>query len=509
MRYFEKTCLGKNSYKQSIIDFGKNNNLTNNELLGLFHVIDYFYDVDLYIFSNNPKEFLSNFIKRYLRKDSSNMITVQKLLEKYIKTKIVDLNIFCGFIEKLKDINYENNIFVEPNLSECNIFILSDSHGCLAEFKNSLKVLNGNRNYTLIFNGDATDRGDEGIEILKEIFALPNSIYIFGNHEFDLLSGNYNRYINNEGKGGKCTFYWLYFQVIIGLLNGKIKACHSLNFEHTDITIQHAFFDLSTSLEILNIAARNNMQEYSKDDYSVFLDKIFKDECSHQELFAYFLNQYNVSSKLYCDAANNFFLTMIEELLKEYKLSTESFLKDYGKYWGADHKSLSLQDIEKDINNQPFFKALGKKIESIYDNMFTRYCNLKEYKQPISYIECGITKQQIFVFGHDPMELILSYKKKKSIERINRVGNFLLKDGGMYFIDSGFLSSTCTLSAFGENKLVKHSVIYAIDSNGKSIYELSVNPVTKRNSVIQIPFDNENYLSINSFLVKRHETPSM
>ena len=66
-----------------------------------------------------------------------------------------------------------------------NIYACSDLHGKYNLWK-SIKNYLKNED-TLIFLGDAIDRGPDGLKILYEIMKKPNTIYLCGNHE-DMMS---------------------------------------------------------------------------------------------------------------------------------------------------------------------------------------------------------------------------------------------------------------------------------------------------------------------------------
>ena len=63
---------------------------------------------------------------------------------------------------------------------------------CFADLHGNYNLWTAIKNYygpkdTLIFLGDACDRGPDGIKIMKEMFKDSRVIYILGNHEQMLL----------------------------------------------------------------------------------------------------------------------------------------------------------------------------------------------------------------------------------------------------------------------------------------------------------------------------------
>lgn len=69
-------------------------------------------------------------------------------------------------------------------------YAISDLHGMLELWE--LIQDNIKPEDTLIFLGDAADRGSDGIQIMKELLERPNTIYLMGNHEDMMLSSLQN-----------------------------------------------------------------------------------------------------------------------------------------------------------------------------------------------------------------------------------------------------------------------------------------------------------------------------
>lgn len=59
-------------------------------------------------------------------------------------------------------------------------FFFTDIHGHYPLFRAIMSWCGEN---TVIYGGDAADRGKNGYQIIKELLALPNVIYLYGNHE--------------------------------------------------------------------------------------------------------------------------------------------------------------------------------------------------------------------------------------------------------------------------------------------------------------------------------------
>lgn len=60
-------------------------------------------------------------------------------------------------------------------------FVCSDLHGQYWAWKKIKENLTDED--TLIFLGDAIDRGSDGVQIMEELLTRPNTIYLMGNHE--------------------------------------------------------------------------------------------------------------------------------------------------------------------------------------------------------------------------------------------------------------------------------------------------------------------------------------
>lgn len=60
-------------------------------------------------------------------------------------------------------------------------YAMSDVHGCYIPFKKAMNFLQPDDK--LYFLGDATDRGEDGVKIFKELTSDPRVTYIRGNHE--------------------------------------------------------------------------------------------------------------------------------------------------------------------------------------------------------------------------------------------------------------------------------------------------------------------------------------
>lgn len=76
-------------------------------------------------------------------------------------------------------------------------YIISDIHGCFAEFKQLLKKIKFSVEDELFILGDCLDRGPEPIPLIKYIMTQPNIYMIKGNHEIMAMNIIKN-YLNLE-----------------------------------------------------------------------------------------------------------------------------------------------------------------------------------------------------------------------------------------------------------------------------------------------------------------------
>ena len=64
------------------------------------------------------------------------------------------------------------------------IYAVSDLHGCYDKYRNMLEKIHFSNTDTLYILGDVVDRGDGGIDIMRDMAARSNIIPIKGNHDF-------------------------------------------------------------------------------------------------------------------------------------------------------------------------------------------------------------------------------------------------------------------------------------------------------------------------------------
>ena len=79
----------------------------------------------------------------------------------------------------------QNPIFMnEGGNSMHDIFFFTDIHGCYDLYRAAMNYcLEQDPECTIIYGGDACDRGKDGYKIMKELLAHPQVIYLQGNHE--------------------------------------------------------------------------------------------------------------------------------------------------------------------------------------------------------------------------------------------------------------------------------------------------------------------------------------
>ena len=87
------------------------------------------------------------------------------------------------------------------------IYLTSDIHGCFKEFKRMLEYIHFGEGDFLYIIGDAVDRGDEPIAVLKYIMDHPNMELLLGNHELGFL---WNVYKNTSDLTDEQVFsFWI------------------------------------------------------------------------------------------------------------------------------------------------------------------------------------------------------------------------------------------------------------------------------------------------------------
>ena len=67
------------------------------------------------------------------------------------------------------------------------IYVLSDIHGNLANFKSIMKQIKLKPDDTLYVLGDVIDRYPDGIKIIRKLMKMPNAKMLLGNHEYMML----------------------------------------------------------------------------------------------------------------------------------------------------------------------------------------------------------------------------------------------------------------------------------------------------------------------------------
>ena len=121
------------------------------------------------------------------------------------------------------------------------IYVCSDIHGNLDRYKKLIEKIN--KEDTLYILGDVIDRGENGIEILKDIMKRDNIILLSGNHEDFMLS--YLKIKNNEPN---CNFIYNPHNWLLQNNGGKITLEKYLN---EDEDTQKNIYNFLKSLPIM------------------------------------------------------------------------------------------------------------------------------------------------------------------------------------------------------------------------------------------------------------------
>lgn len=67
------------------------------------------------------------------------------------------------------------------------IYLMSDIHGHMKRYRNVLSKIELKEEDHLYVLGDCIDRNPDGLEILRELFYMPNATVLLGNHELMML----------------------------------------------------------------------------------------------------------------------------------------------------------------------------------------------------------------------------------------------------------------------------------------------------------------------------------
>ena len=78
------------------------------------------------------------------------------------------------------------------------IYVMSDLHGCMSEFKKMLNKISFSDNDNLYIIGDVIDRGPEPIKLLQFVMNSKNIHLIMGNHEEMMLNCLLSPYLSPE-----------------------------------------------------------------------------------------------------------------------------------------------------------------------------------------------------------------------------------------------------------------------------------------------------------------------
>ena len=95
-----------------------------------------------------------------------------------------------------------------PN-SQGKSYVMSDIHGCYDEYLQMLSKINFSDSDTLYILGDAIDRGEKSVEVLRDMSKRSNIVPIMGNHEYmavviskqlqiEYIDGNANISMNKD-----------------------------------------------------------------------------------------------------------------------------------------------------------------------------------------------------------------------------------------------------------------------------------------------------------------------
>ena len=93
-------------------------------------------------------------------------------------------------------------------------YIISDIHGEYNKFMQLLESVRFCDSDMLICCGDAIDKGQDSIRVVRQLFSMKNAIYIMGNHEYDFAK--YFSGVNLQYDGN--------YETILQLLRARFPA---------------------------------------------------------------------------------------------------------------------------------------------------------------------------------------------------------------------------------------------------------------------------------------------
>lgn len=108
-----------------------------------------------------------------------------------------------------------------------DVFYFTDIHGCYDLYRAIIDYCDKqDAECTIIFGGDACDRGPDGYRIMKELLANPRVIYLKGNHEDLFVKAAYE--INEKFKFPNLSKEYLY---------SHFYAALNYNYKYPDIAL--------------------------------------------------------------------------------------------------------------------------------------------------------------------------------------------------------------------------------------------------------------------------------
>ena len=136
------------------------------------------------------------------------------------------------------------------------IYVMSDIHGNMSNFKSVLKQIELQPEDTLYILGDVVDRYPDGIRILRMIMTMPNAKMLLGNHEYMMM-------VALTQPGVECQTEWERIHpnrdIRLWYRNGG-KVTHNY-LKHIRKSVRQEVFDYLNKLP-LNIDVEVNGKKY-------------------------------------------------------------------------------------------------------------------------------------------------------------------------------------------------------------------------------------------------------
>lgn len=158
-------------------------------------------------------------------------------------------------------------------------YIISDIHGCKKQYLELLEKINFLKKDHLYILGDAIDRGEWSIDVLRYIMRQKNVTYLLGNHDYNFLTFIKELGLNlNNFKNDGMRWAFKYWQHDGGLptVDGFLELTEYERQEIYDFLENAKVYEVLIYKEkryilshagIMNFQEEKALEEYSKSDF--------------------------------------------------------------------------------------------------------------------------------------------------------------------------------------------------------------------------------------------------